>query len=490
MTKQLILDIHDKLIVDLFAGGGGMSVAFETAFGRSPDIAINHNDDALSMHRVNHPLTRHFIADVFEVDPRGAVQGRQVGWLHLSPDCTHHSQASGGQPRSKKIRGLSWVGYRWAGQVQPDVISLENVKQIRKWGPLIAKRCKETGRVMKLDGTVAEPGERVPVQQQYLIPDPKREGRTWRKFITALERLGYQVEHQTLVAADFGGHTTRERLFMIARRDGQPIVWPEPTHFKKPVGKQKKWKPAADCIDFTDLGKSIFDRPKPLAPATMRRIAKGIKRYVLDNPQPFIVNMAHGGKLEPVSEPISTIATEKGGCRMTTITNSGSQQQLVTAFMSSYYTDDSDRCRDATDPMATITTENRIGLVDCILSPEDEAGALRVASFLINYYGNGQALDVADPMDTVTTRDRLALVTVMIQGTPYVIVDIRLRMLKPRELFRGQDFHDSYIIDRGHDGRKFSVSAQVRMCGNSVDPVMATAFLEANAPWLAVRKVA
>jgi DNA (cytosine-5)-methyltransferase 1 len=277
---------------------------------------------------------------------------------------------------------------------------------------------------------------------------------------------------------------------MIARRDGPPIVWPEPTHFKKPVGKQKKWKPAADCIDFTDLGKSIFDRPKPLAPATMRRIAKGIKRYVLDNPQPFIVNMAHGGKLEPVSEPISTIATEKGGCRMTTITNSGSQQQLVTAFMSSYYTDDSDRCRDATDPMATITTENRIGLVDCILSPEDEAGALRVASFLINYYGNGQALDVADPMDTVTTRDRLALVTVMIQGTPYVIVDIRLRMLKPRELFRGQDFHDSYIIDRGHDGRKFSVSAQVRMCGNSVDPVMATAFLEANAPWLAVRKVA
>jgi DNA (cytosine-5)-methyltransferase 1 len=756
MTKQLILDIHDKLIVDLFAGGGGMSVAFETAFGRSPDIAINHNDDALSMHRVNHPLTRHFIADVFEVCPRGATQGRPVGWLHLSPDCTHHSQASGGQPRSKKIRGLSWVGYRWGGQVQPDVISLENVKQIRKWGPLIAKRDKDTGRVVTLDiielelngkkvkvNRVAEPGEYVPVSNQYLVPDPKHEGRTWRKFVTALEKLGYHVEHRNLVAADFGGHTTRERLFMIARRDGQPIVWPQPTHFKKPVGKQKKWKPAAECIDFSDLGKSIFDRPKPLAPATMRRIAKGVKRYVLDSAEPYIVNMAHGGKLEPLSDPMSTIATEKGGCRamatpilastantkstgrgpaswpleepirtitgtggialatpiitkfrhdsdgraidepmptitsggncardagaahalglaspilvpathqgadrvysvddplstitaahrgetmlaapvmvqaahgdgqpgsakrwgdgtkdaqdplgtitasgghavaaailagvggragqsepkgadepfntvtakadtalvtaymmqandgfnttvgrelgepMTTITNSGSQQQLVSAhlahlrgncdardvedplmtvsaagqhhglvsaFLSSYYTDEANRCRDASDPLATITTENRIGLVECTLSPEQEAGALRVAAFLIEYYSEGgQWGELNKPLNTITTKDRLGLVTVTIQGTPYVIVDIRLRMLKPRELFNGQDFPPSYIIEHGHDGRKFSISAQVRMCGNSVDPVMATAALAGNAPWLAVRKVA
>lgn len=600
MGKQLILDVHDKLIVDLFAGGGGMSVAFENAFGRSPDIAINHNDDALSMHRMNHPLTRHFIADVYEVDPHGATQGRQVGWLHLSPDCTHHSQASGGQPRSKKIRGLSWVGYRWGGQVRPDVISLENVKQILKWGPLVAKRDKATGRVMKLDGTVAEPGEQVPVQQQYLVPDPKREGQTWRKFVAALEHLGYKVEWRTLVAADFGGHTTRERLFMIARRDGRPITWPETTHFKKPKKGQKKWKPAADCIDFSDLGKSIFDRPKPLAPATMRRIAKGVKRYVLDNSQPFIVPIAHyngtdtahaieeplrtitaatkGGEfamaspvlvhaghgegkgetqrrshgIKDIQEPLGTVVASGGGhaiaaatlvqtgygeregqapraldidaplgtvvgsgkhalCTaymmqandgfnttfgrdlaepMTTITNSGSQQQLVTAHLA-HLRGNCD-ARDLGEPLMTVSAGGQHhGLVECILSPEQEAGAMRVAAFLMEYYSEGGQWSALDkPLNTITTRDRLALVTVFIKGTPYVIVDIRLRMLKPRELFNGQDFPPTYIIDRGHDGRKFSISAQVRMCGNSVDPAMATAFLVANAPWLAVRKVA
>jgi DNA (cytosine-5)-methyltransferase 1 len=753
MPKQLLLDVHDKLIVDLFAGGGGMSVAFEIEFGRSPDIAINHNEEALSLHRANHPLTEHFIADVFEVDPHDATQGRPVGWLHLSPDCTHHSQASGGQPRSKKIRGLSWVGYRWAGQVKPDRLSLENVKQILKWGPLIAKRDKATGRVVTLDiiecpithkkiNRVAEPGEQVPVSNQYLVPDTKREGKTWRRFVSSLRALGYVVEWKILCAADFGGHTTRERLFMIATLDhSQPIIWPEPTHFKNPKKGQKKWKAAAECIDFSDLGNSIFGRKKELADSTKRRIAKGMKRYVIDAANPFVINMAHGGKVEPISEPMSTIATEKGGCRalatpvivqtsntnanghctgsvedpmktstsrqefalaspiitvyrgesagrdiedplptitsggdserdagaahalgltspvlvqathqgsdrvypledpiptitaanrgetmlaapvmiqaahgegkqdgtkrwghgskdvkdpvgaitgsgghavassilvgaggpeysgkptsaedpmgtvmtenhkgvataymmqandgfntnpgrgmdepISTITNKGSQQQLVaanlaqlrkncdgrdledplmtvsaegqhhglvSAFMSSYYTDESDRCRSADDPLATITTENRIGVVECMLSPEDEASALRVAGFLMEYYSEGgQWSELDKPLNTITTRDRLALVTVVIKGTPYVIVDIRLRMLKPRELFRGQDFPDSYIIDRGHDGRKFSVSSQVRMCGNSVDPKMATAFLGANAPWLSVRKAA
>lgn len=723
MGKQLILDVHEKLIVDLFAGGGGMSVAFERAFGRSPDIAINHNEEALSLHRANHPLTRHFIADVYEVCPHGATQGRPVGWLHGSPDCTDHSQASGGQPRRKKIRGLSWVLFRWAGQVSPDVISLENVRQILKWGPLIAKRDPITGRCLKriievigsketIRWDVAAPGERVPVQQQYLIPDPKREGQTWRRFVAALEHLGYVVEYRILCAADLGGHTTRERLFMIARRDGRPISWPEVTHFKKPVGKQKKWNPAADCIDFSDLGKSIFTRPKPLAPATMRRIAKGIKRYVLDSGNPFIVPIAHyngtvsahsiddplrtvtaatkggefalatpiiakfrgdsighrvddplptitsgAGSARPagaahalgmvspilvpathqgadrvhavedpmrtitaahrgetmlaspvliqaghgegkpgaqrwshgcndITGPLGTVTASGGGCAvaaatlvqtgygeregqaprvldieaplgtvvgsgkhavataymmqandgfnttfgrdmgepLTTITNSGNQQQLVTAhlttlrkncvgvgadeplptvtagaehhglvsaFMSSYYTDDSNRCRDASDPMATITTENRIGLVECQLSKEDEEGALRVAAFLMEYYSEGGQWSGLDkPLNTITTRDRLALVTVHIRGTPYVIVDIRLRMLKPRELFNGQDFPADYIIDHGHDGRKFSISSQVRMCGNSVNPVMAEGFLIANAPWMSVRKVA
>lgn len=290
-AKQLGLDIHEKLIVDLFAGGGGMSVAMEMAWGRSPDVAINHNDDALSMHRINHPQTRHFVADVFEVCPRGATQGRPVGWLHLSPDCTHHSQARGGQPRSGKIRALAWVGYRWAGQVLPDLISLENVKQFMKWGPLIAKRDRATGRVVKLDGSVANPGERVPVQQQFLVPDPRHEGRTFRAFCSRLEALGYVVEFRTLCAADLGGHTTRERLFMLARRDGRPIIWPEPTHFKKPARGQKRWKPAAECIDWLIPCRSIFDRPRPLAEATMKRIARGIVKYVLESGDPFIVNI-------------------------------------------------------------------------------------------------------------------------------------------------------------------------------------------------------
>jgi DNA (cytosine-5)-methyltransferase 1 len=675
MNKQLLLDVHNKLIVDLFAGGGGMSVAFENAFGRSPDIAINHNDDALSMHRMNHPLTRHFIADVYEVDPHGATQGREVGWLHLSPDCTHHSQAASGQPRSEKIRGLSWVGYRWGGQVHPDVISLENVKQILKWGPLIAKRDKVTGRVVTLEmiedpvtgkkvNRVADKGERVPVQQQYLVPDPKREGQTWRKFVTELEKLGYKVEWRNLVAADFGGHTTRERLFMIARRDGLPITWPEPTHFKKPAKGQKKWKSAAECIDFSDLGKTIFDRKKALAEATMRRIAKGVKRYVLDNARPFIVPIAHyngrdsahsideplrtitsatkggefalatpvlsvfrgesqgrsvesplptvtsGGnsvrdagaahalgnqghdRVHPVEEPMRTITAAHRGETMlaspvlvhaghgegngdtkrrshgikdiqeplvtvvasggghavataymmqandgfntnpgrdldepmSTITNTGSQQQLVTAHLA-HLRGNCD-ARDLDEPLMTVSAGgqhhatvaaflsrqfgNSVGhaadeplgtttaggggksaLVECVLSPEDEAGALRVAAFLMEYYSEGgQWSELDKPLNTITTKDRLALVTVFIQGTPYVIVDIRLRMLKPRELFNGQDFPPSYIIDRGHDGRKFSISAQVRMCGNSVDPIMATAFLASNAPWLSVKKAA
>jgi DNA (cytosine-5)-methyltransferase 1 len=588
-SPQLRLLMDEKIIVDLFAGGGGMSVAMEMAWGRSPDIAINHNADALSMHRMNHPQTRHFVADVFEVCPRGATQGRPVGWLHLSPDCTHHSQARGGQPRSAKIRSLAWVGVRWAGQVLPDVISLENVKQFLKWGPLIAKRDQATGRVVKLDGSVAAPGERIPVENQFLVPDPRREGQTYRLFVRLLEGLGYTVDKRLIVAANHGGHTTRERLFMIASRTGQPILWEAPTHFKKPGRGQRRWRPAADCIDWSIGSASIFDRQRPLADATLRRIARGIVRYVLESGDPFIVNMAHGGKLEPVGEPISTIATEKGGCRalvaplvvplthhgadrgrsitdplptitaahrgeqallapilvqtgygeregqapraldvdqplgtivgtgkhavaaaylmqanggfnttlghdvrqpVSTVTNSGSQQQLVTAFLS-HMRGNCD-ARDAEEPLRTVSAAGlHHGIVECILSPEDEAGALRTAAFLMRYYGEGgQWSDLRDPMTTVTTKDRMALVTVTIKGTPYVIVDIGLRMLDPRELFRAQDFPDNYIIDRGHDGRRFSKSAQVRMVGNSVDPLMAVGFLRLNAPELAVRRIA
>lgn len=557
--KQLLLGIHHKLIVDLFAGGGGMSVAFEMAWGRSPDIAINHSADALSMHQANHPQTRHFIADVFEVCPREATNGQPVGWLHLSPDCTHHSQAAGGQPRSKRIRGLAWVGYRWAGQARPDVISLENVKQILQWGPLVAKRDPATGRVIKLDKSIAAPGERVPIQQQYLVPNPKLAGRTWRHFVRSLEAMGYVVEWRIICAADHGGHTTRERLFMIARRDGQAIRWPEPSHFKKPGRGQQRWKPAADCIDFTRPCRSIFGREKPLAEATLRRIAHGVVKFVLDSVAPFIVGMGgpgYSGKPVGVSMPFGTILTEnhraivapviiqaghgdgKPGARrwsygakdvadpvgtvtasgggqalasaflmqanggfnstpghsldspVSTITNTGSQQQLVAAFLAQLRRNCDARPLD--EPLRTVSAEGmHHGVVECCLSPSDEAGALRTVAFLMRYYGEGgQWSGLRDPMPTVTTRDRLALVTVTIKGTPYVVVDIGLRMLEPRELFRAQDFPEGYIIDHGHDGRKFSKAAQVRMCGNSVNPLMAVGFLRQNAPWMAVKAAA
>ncbi len=556
-SPQLRLTALDpEIIVDLFAGGGGYSVAVEQALGRSPDIAINHNDDALSMHRANHPQTRHFVADVFEVCPRGATQGRPVGLLHLSPDCTHHSQAAGGQPRDTRIRALSWVGVRWAGQVAPRVITLENVKQIRQWGPLVAKRCKATGRVIKRCGSVAEPGERVAVQDQYLVPDPRHAGRTWRRFLRTLQGLGYSVEHRILCAADHGAPTTRERLFLVARRDGQPIRWPEATHHKKPARGQRRWRAAAECIDWGIPCPSIFTRPKPLADATLRRIARGVQRHVIESGEPFIVPIANWSRdgTHPASDPMRTITAKPDGGSfalaaatlvqtgygeragqaprsldieqplgtlvagaqkhalvtafleqanggyydgdgrdlrdpMSTVTGSGSQQRLVTAHLATLRKN----CPgvDARAPVPTITAgAEHHALVECTLSPEAEAGALRVAAFLTTYYGNGQAMDPRDPLATITTRDRLALVTVSIRGTPYVIVDIGLRMLQPHELYAAQGFPPDYVITHGHDGRAFTKSAQVRMVGNSVSPPPAAALVAANVPELAVRRIA
>ncbi|MFC3873690.1 DNA cytosine methyltransferase [Neisseria musculi] len=328
MTKQYTLDLRYKQIGDLFAGGGGASCAIEQATGLYVDFAVNHDGQAVSMHAANHPQTIHYQTDVYEVDPYLACRGRPVGLLHLSPDCTHlspdcthlspdcthlspdcthHSQAAGGQPRDNATRSLSWVGKHWAAQVRPDIITLENVEQITRWGRLVAKRDKATGRVIKLDKTVAAPGERVPVQQQYLVPDPKHAGERWRKFIRELEKLGYTVEWRTLVAADYGAPTTRKRLFMVARCDGQPIVWPEPTHYKNPKKGQQKWRSAAECIDWSVSGKSIFGREKPPAEATMRRIAGGIRKFVLDNPEPFIVKFRSGSAGSAIDQPLPAI---------------------------------------------------------------------------------------------------------------------------------------------------------------------------------------
>lgn len=598
---QLPLDLREYLNIDLFAGGGGASTAMEEATGECVDIAVNHDDDAVSMHIVNHPQTTHYREDIRLVEPRVATGGRPVGRLHASPECTHHSQARGGQPRSKESRSLSWMVVKWVGQTLPLMLTMENVMQILQWGPLIAKRCAETGRVVTLDMVphpitgkpvhrVAEPGERVPVQRQYLVPDPKRKGRTWARFLHLLRDMGYQYHYDKLVAADYGAATTRERLFFIARRDGVPLNWPEPTHAKIPGPDQLPWVPVATHIDWSIPCPSIFlDEEggkaagvrRPLVNKTMDRLRKGVRKYVVEHADPFIVSVNHGGaefrgqgvrgpsatitgshgfavaqpmlvpfitehanasnqRNMPASEPGRTICSEvKGGhfavvapvlvgaggpayggkptsCEQpagailtenhralgvaylaqhnggynatlgrhpeepaTALTTTGSQQNVVTASLVTLR----NGCigRDLRDGAPAITAgADDLALMTCTLSPEEEAGALRVAAFLMGYYGSDNTYDPRDPSATITTRDRLALVTVTINGYRQVIVDIGMRMLTPLELFLIQGFPKTYKIDFGHDGRRFSNKAKVKMCGNSVSPKPYFALLKAN----------
>lgn len=510
-----------EIVVDLFAGGGGASEALKQALGIDPALAYNHDEWAIGMHAANHPLTTHHREDIWHADPVRDVAGRKVGWFHASPDCTHFSQAKGGQPRNRKIRALTWVVLKWVGQLHragnaPRILSLENVWQILTWGPLVAKRCKATGRVLKMDGTIAERGERVPVELQQLVPDKRHSGRTWAQFVDALRALGYTVEWKKLVASDFGAGTSRERLFLCARRDGEAIHWPEPTHGKGP-GLQRTVS-AADSIDFSDLGRSIFDRPRPLAEATMRRIAKGLVRHVLQAADPFFLtefaNAGNGGRTWSGQEPLRTqCAGVKGGHfamvaptlavlrnnadgadimkPLRTVAAGGEHHALIAPALVKFKGDSIGH--PITDPVPTITAggackrpagaAHSLGLMAADfepLSPDQEAGALRVAAFLINYYGNGTALDPRDPMATITTRDRMALVTVMVHGTPYVVVDIKLRMLKPAELFRAQGFPRDYVIDRTADGRTITNTHAVRMVGNSVSPPPLCALAQAN----------
>jgi DNA (cytosine-5)-methyltransferase 1 len=558
----------DEIIVDYFSGGGGVSTGLEEGLGRIVNIAKNHDAAAISMHERNHPHTEHLQTDVFSGDPREETRGRRVGWFHMSPDCTHHSQAAGGQPREKATRDLTWIGCKWAGRVKPRVISLENVKPILNWGSLIAKRCKETGRVVKLDGTVARPGERVPVQKQYLVPDKGNEfgtkakrknrrrkfarhgtplGRSWNRFVATLRAMGYVVDWKVLKASDYGAPTLRERLVMIARCDGRPIVWPVATHAEKPESWQEPWAQGHQIIDWSIAGASIWGRKKPLADATLRRIATGMVKYVLNCADPFIVPIANWSahKTHSIREPLRTITaspkggsfslvspvlaplTHQGGDRtysplrplptitaanrgelglfsaflaqanggynttaahdvrkpVSAITQTGSQQQLVTASLATLRRN----CvgRDLREPVPAITAGGEHhALVEYTLSQSDEEGALRVSAFLMQYYScGGQWGALNKPVNTITTKDRLALVTVFLSGEPYVIVDIQFRMLQPHELYRAQGFPANYVIHEGHDGRKLNKTQQVRMCGNSVPPPLIAAVARANDPW-------
>lgn len=471
---QLAFAFGHELIVDNFAGGGGASYAIEQAFGRSVDIAINHDPEAIAMHMANHPSTRHYCESVWDVDPVKATGGRQVGLAWFSPDCKHFSKAKGGKPVDKNIRGLAWVVIRWAKTVKPRVIILENVEEFQTWGPLI-HAVKDGDRQYHDDGR--------PMMQ----PCPNRKGETFAQWKGELQRLGYKVEHRELRACDYGAPTIRKRLFLVARCDGLPIRWPAPTHGPN---RPLPYRTAAECIDWSIPCPSIFERKRPLAEATQRRIARGIQRFVIDHPDPFIVPIANyngSDRVHSLHEPLRTItANPKGGCfsvvvphvvkhfgGMTgvdartpfpTIMTRGTQNQLVTSHMIKLR----GTCQDGQDwrqPGPTVTAGGT------------HVGQVQV--FLMKYYGTGgQWQDLRDPLHTVPTKGRFALVT--IHGERYQIADIGMRMLSPRELYRCQGFPDDYQIDIEHNGKPLTKTAQVRMVGNSVSPPPAIALVAAN----------
>lgn len=506
-----------EIIVDNFAGGGGASEGIEDAIGRAVDVAINHDPDAIAMHKANHPNTKHYCEDVFSVDPREAAAGRPVALCWLSPDCKHFSKAKGGTPVSKKIRGLAWVAVRWAATVKPRVMILENVEEFKSWGPLI----------------MTEEGPK---------PDPARKGHTFNSFIRALKRHGYHVEFKELRACDYGAPTTRKRLFMIARCDGQPIRWPEPTHgprgsLEVESGILLPYRTAAECIDWDLPGTSIFGRKKPLSPNTMRRIARGLKKFVIDNPEPFIVpgsdsnNMApsliqmgygdtEGKRVLDLSKPLGTITA--GGNKfglaaawikkdynnstgddlngpISTITSQSNHHSIVSAFISKTYGGQTRSVASGmNDPLHTVTMRNAHSLVEVEMEPKAKRN-LEIqlffeeyydkpvfgdseSAFITKYYGRGEGQSANEPLHTVPTKDRFGLVR--IKGEDYRITDITLRMLHPKELARGQGVRDSYIIDRDMNGKKISKAKQIARIGNMVVPNCSKVLVQANLPEL------
>jgi len=676
------LDIApDEITIDSFAGGGGASLGIWAALGRSPDVAINHDPEAVALHQMNHPDTLHLCQSVWRATPRdvrdAAARHRgldpktaRVGLLWASPDCKDFSKAKGATPRSKNIRDLAWVVVHYAQQVQPRVIILENVEEFRDWAPL--------RQISDARGNLVEDLFGNPVLERI----PTRKGETFRRWVRALKQAGYVVEYREMRAYQFGGvvldaaPTTRNRLIVIARRDGKPIRWPEATHARPGSdgtipGGLKPWRIAADCIDWTIPCASIFltraearalKCKRPLADATLARIARGVKRYVIDNPNPFILPVASDGSIiaphvtkfragatgHDMTRPLATVTANshtaqgreggapplgivaaslvktadaarptrfhclacdedfddrharsigglapaecprcgeekriaiagRGRSRRTakrddargggtaddakqaavaaflaqhntgmighdarkpvsTLTGTGSHQAVVSAALVRTAHGERDskgkrRGRGAQgidEALPTVTASRDVALVAPIMShayTSNTAGGQGnvkhpiktitaggqhhaiVAGFLAKYYGDGgQSQRANEPAHTIPTKARLAAVTVQIDGVTYAIVDIGMRMLTPRELYRAQGFPDSYLIDVEiedtkavrRDGnvvhvsfrRKLSKAAQIRMCGNSVCPPLAEALVRANFSAVDKRKAA
>lgn len=559
------------LIVDLFAGGGGASTGIEMALGRSPDIAINHDREALAMHMANHPDTVHLCQDVYQVLPLHATKGRPVDILWASPDCTHFSVAKGSKPKNQKIRDLAWVVVKWAQDVRPRYIFVENVREFQTWGPLDAQ-----GNPIK-----------------------SQAGSTFKSWVRRLRRIGYSVAWKELTACDYGAPTSRKRLFIVAKLGRGKVVWPEPTHGP---GCDKPWRVAAECIDFEDRPPSIFSRSRPLADSTLDRIAEGIRRYVLASAKPFIVQRQeiqspflvhpnhqntgfrgqgtetplgtitgkgshalvtaclvgaggpmYSGKPASPGRPLGTVLTENHRAVATahliakhytgavgqgverplgTITAidhhslisaelieaegsslTGDDARLTAASLQQYYSSGGQWASCAA-PMHTVTSKGRIALQTASLMPYEGSvrpgpGAMS-AALIHQYNGASECQPLDEPNPTIlgtnkfglvecglsTDRARMELVkqflrergvlgpdeepVVTIDGVQYVIVDIGLRMLRPRELFKANGFPEDYEIDAICNGKPLGITSQVKKCGNSVPPQFAKALLQAN----------
>lgn len=567
-----------ELVVDNFAGGGGASTGIEMAIGRSVDIAINHDRAAITMHKANHPGTRHYCEDVWAVDPVKACRGNPVALAWFSPDCTHFSRAKGGKPKDKNIRGLAWVTVRWAYAVRPRVIMLENVPEIGTWGPL-----DEEGKPIKeregetFDGFILALSTGIPADHPAFPEMCEKLGITPDSDMAkaCIKGLGYRISWRVLKSCDYGAPTTRTRFYLIGRCDGLPIVWPEPTHADRKseaakTGRKPPYRSVAECIDWSIPAKSIFERDKPLAENTLRRIARGIQKFVIDNPEPFIVTVNHSGdgfRGQSINDPLQTVTAKHGYgivtptimCNNTNNVGASAEDPLptVTTGNRNFLVTPSiipvgygeregqePRVHDIEEPLGTVVTSGKHYLVESTLtralsvadfmkaygdvrkgaeSPTDEplapvtdkehdslvtahimtmrhhmdgqmadeplstvscSGAhhAEVQAFLVKYFSNGQAKPVDAPLDTVTTKDRFALVT--IHGEEYVITDIRMRMLQPRELFNAQGFPSDYIIDPEENGEPLPKTKQVEKCGNAVTPAVPAALVRANLPEL------
>lgn len=424
----------------LFAGGGGACEGIRRATGASPLFACNHDEHAIRVHQVNHPDTIHAQQDVFSLDPLTVCRGRRLDLLWMSPDCTHFSPAKGAAPRDTGSRALADSIFPWIDAARPRVIFLENVKEFLRWGPL-----DEKGKPIKA-----------------------REREFFNIWLGKIEARGYRVEWRILDAHHYGVPTSRRRLYMVARCDGKPFIWPEPTHGPGLL----PYRTAAEIIDWSIPCQSIFGRKKPLKPATERRIAKGLKRFVLEADELFFVPggsaaaymMQTGyGERTGQSPRVLDIQAPLG-----TVVAGGQKHALVVAWMAKHYTGATGHR--LSDPLSTVTATDHHSLCTAVSVPGNHDGAVKVAAFLQKYYGTGIGQSLREPIDTIPCVDRFGLVTVTIAGYPHVITDIGMRMLQPRELANAMGFPPDYRLEG-------SKRKQVARIGNAVCPPMAEAIV-------------